>query len=40
VNDSGIISMPLEVAVERLKDDVGVLEVTAERLNTMSEFLR
>jgi hypothetical protein len=51
VNNSGIILRLLEVAAERLVDDVrelleitaelleiGALEVTAERLNTMSEF--
>jgi hypothetical protein len=38
VNNSGIVSTLLEVAAERLVDDVGVIEVTAERLNTMSEF--
>jgi hypothetical protein len=32
VNNSGIISMLLEVAAERLVDDVIVLEITAERL--------
>jgi hypothetical protein len=30
--------MLLEVAAERLVDDVRVLEITAERLNAMSEF--
>jgi hypothetical protein len=53
VNNSGIILMILEVAAERLvddvrelleitadyfEDDVGALEVNAERLNMMSEF--
>ena len=32
MNNSGIISMLLEVAAERLVDDVIVLEITAERL--------
>ena len=30
MNNSGIISMLLEVAAERLVDDVRVLEITAE----------
>jgi hypothetical protein len=30
--------MLLEVAAERLVDDVRVLEITAERLNATSEF--
>jgi hypothetical protein len=30
--------MLLEVTAERLVDDVRVLEITAERLNAMSEF--
>jgi hypothetical protein len=30
VNNSGIVSMLLEVAAERLVDDVRVLEITAE----------
>ena len=30
--------MLLEVAAERLVDDVRVLEITAKRLNAMSEF--
>jgi hypothetical protein len=38
VNNSDIISMLLEVAAERLVDDVRVLEITAERLNATSEF--
>jgi hypothetical protein len=38
MNNSDIISRLLEVAAERLVDDVRVLEITAERLNAMSEF--
>jgi hypothetical protein len=38
VNNSDIISMLLEVAAERLVDDVRVLEITAEQLNAMLEF--